>query len=713
MTLEDLISQVAEITDDGIVVTDVRRFSDGGPTILWCNPALASRTGYRRGDLIGQSPSVFHGPETDAATIDRVMAQMRAGQASHETILDYTKDGQSFWSDWSLQPIRDDAGELVFWIGIQRDVTALVSLQQQIRNARRLADTAQKRLLAAIEALPDAFVIFDSDDRLVLCNQRYRETYSASSDVIKVGAKFSEIIKEGLKNGQYPSAKGREAEWFNERMAHHQNPSGPLEQVLPDDRYLQIHEVRTSLGDTVGFRSDVSVIRRQSHALQEYAEALKHAAYHDHLTNLPNRMLLLEEMRRLLSRPHDQSGNVCLMHVDLDRFKEVNDTLGHPIGDEVLRETGEIMRQKVRKNDLVARVGGDEFAILLDFGAQQDTAKRAQIVANEIIRLLGQPMQIGKDWCLIGASIGYSFASDSEWAVDQIIGNADLALYDAKRAGKGVAVRFKKSMRGRMEKRHQLIQELSQAVPNRQFIPFYQPKIDLMSGTLVGFEALVRWDHPSRGILSPDDFLDLCEETGRIKEIDHIVLSGALGGLAQMRRLGHRVDHIAINASSASLRFPDFAASIKKQLEAHSLEPGDIRVEVVEKIVFAAENDPALDSVANLEKSGIKVDLDDFGSGFASFGMLGKTVLTGLKIDGQQVNELDNPRTEKIVSAIVRMARDLGMEITAEGVEHPLQLAKLKGMGCQMVQGHLIAKPMPFDAALEWLDAYSCQQLGY
>lgn len=703
--MDELISRVSEFIDDAILITDAGDARAKGQRILWCNDALASHTGYGRHDLIGQSPRIFQGPGTDELTVRRIGQSLNAWAPVREQLLNYRKDGSSFWVDLSLRPVSDEQGSVRYWIAVQRDVTALLELQREVEDARATAETAQKRLLTAIEALPDAFVIYDKEDRLLLCNSRYKETYAASTDAIRPGAFFEDIIRYGIKNGQYPEAKGCEEEWLRKRLARHRKPCGPIEQELPGDRYLQIHEVRTPLGDTVGFRSDVTLLHRQKRALEAQAAALQHAAFHDQLTDLPNRKRLHLELEARLARSASRSAGLCVMHVDLDRFKEVNDTLGHPVGDEVLRKASQVMCMSVRKEDLVARVGGDEFVVVMDL-AHEDPDAVAQEIADNFIAKLRLPMFVGEHTCSIGASVGVAFAKDSLWKADRMIGNADIALYEAKRSGKGKAIRFQPSMRGSMERRHALMQDIERAVEAGEFVPHLQPKVSMSDGTLIGFEALVRWRHPTRGILTPPEFIELAEETGLLQAIDRATINGALDALVALRADGWSVPHVAVNASESSLRDPEYAADLKADLAMRGLGSDDLRIEVVEDTIIAKPGDQVIDTLQALYAAGFRIELDDFGTGYASLSNLATLNLTGLKIDLGLVQGLDDPRTKKITEAIVGLARNLRLQVTAEGVETPRQFAELRALGCNIAQGYCIARPLAVEDVTHWLANY-------
>ncbi len=439
--------------------------------------------------------------------------------------------------------------------------------------------------------------------------------------------------------------------------------------------------------------------------LRALSNRLEHSTLHDQLTGLANRKHLQQELDIRLARPAQQDHVTCVMHVDLDGFKDVNDTLGHAAGDCVLRRAAEAMRYRTRAEDLVARVGGDEFVIVSDIYDAGDGAGRAQQIAEGIVARLREPMVIDRQTVTVGASIGYTFADRSQDPdPDRLVSDADIALYEAKRAGKGIAVLFDTSMRSGVERRHALIRDIERAVDANEFVPFLQPQIETRTGAVLGFEVLTRWNHPERGILPPAEFLDLAEESGIVDVIDRQAAFGGLDALIALRKAGHAVPSISINASSVALRNPDFAADLRLAVAMRGLRPADVRIEIVESTLIADVDERATRSLQTLAAEGFRVDLDDFGTGYASLALLSKLEISGLKIDRHLVLDIENPRARKVVEAIIGLARGLSLDIVGEGVETAAQLKTLQALGCPGAQGFGIGVPMALDAAVQWLD---------
>ncbi|MEM9050313.1 MAG: EAL domain-containing protein [Pseudomonadota bacterium] len=441
--------------------------------------------------------------------------------------------------------------------------------------------------------------------------------------------------------------------------------------------------------------------------LQALSDRLEYSALHDPLTGLANRKKLYAELERRLQRSAP-CGPTCVMHVDLDRFKEINDTLGHAVGDMVLKRAAEAMKSKLHKDDLVARVGGDEFVIVVDLESA-DPLAQAQRIAEGVIARIREPMLIDENSCTVGASVGYALIGTDRTMPERIVADADIALYEAKRDGKGKAKCFTPRMRNGVERRHALIQDLQRALDANEFVAYLQPKIAFSDGRITGFEALTRWLHPARGVLPPADFLDLAEEIGATDLIDRQAALGGVDALAAMRARGWQRPTLALNASAKALRGSDYAADLRMAMAMRSLAPGDIRIEVVEHTLISDTGDKAIATLRALTADGFRIDIDDFGTGYASLSMLSKLDLAGVKIDRELVGDIENDRSRQVIAAIVGLAKGLNLEIIAEGVETQRQFAQLRALGCDTAQGFGVGKPMSREDALAWLDQHGNQ----
>lgn len=443
-------------------------------------------------------------------------------------------------------------------------------------------------------------------------------------------------------------------------------------------------------------------ILQANHELAELAEKMAHAASHDTLTGIANRKRLEQELD---VRLRSQSGKaLCLMHIDLDRFKEVNDTLGHLVGDKVIQHCANIMTLTIRDEDLVARVGGDEFIVVLDL--PQDRAHvRASEIADSLIKRISEPFEIDGNKISVGASIGIAFHANSEDG-STLIGNADIALYQAKNEGRGKSCLFNTLMRKEMEHRHSLSQDLRAAAKNDEFEPYLQPQVNFSDGRLVGFESLARWNHPQRGVLMPDQFIDLSRELGVIHLIDKQILRKSLEALSQLRNAGWEVPSISVNFDALTLRRPKLMEWVKATLNDYDLLASDLIVEVTETVLIEGEEDPAVKTLSQLSDLGISVHLDDFGTGYSSLSYLTLLDLNGVKIDRSLVQDPTEKRSEQVIRAISSIAQGLDLTIVAEGIEDPKQFKALHDLECKVAQGFGIGRPQPVPEVETWLQGY-------
>jgi diguanylate cyclase (GGDEF)-like protein len=410
-------------------------------------------------------------------------------------------------------------------------------------------------------------------------------------------------------------------------------------------------------------------------------------AFNDSLTGLPNRAFFRRHLELELSRSSGRAGKLGLLCVDLDNFKGVNDTLGHPVGDELLRAVADRLRGDVT-DSLVARLGGDEFTIVLSQCADHDSLAAT---AQRLIGVLSEPFRIGHHQLPVTASIGVAVAPDDGDDADSLLKHADLALYQAKSDGGGTYRFFEDGMNARVQARHRLEADLRQAIEDGGFELYFQPLYELETNRISAFEALLRWNHKERGLVTPDEFIPLAEETGLIVPIGRWVIQEAC-----RRAAGWPDDvRVAVNVSSVQFRKPELAGIILQSLAASALAPDRLEIEITES-VFLETTEEILSVLHSLRSIGVRVALDDFGTGYSSLGYLQSFPFDKIKIDRAFTHQLfTRSGSSAIVRAITDLASALGMETTAEGVETEEQLAELRRQGCTSVQGYLFSRPVP------------------
>ncbi len=421
--------------------------------------------------------------------------------------------------------------------------------------------------------------------------------------------------------------------------------------------------------------------------LSRLKEQLRYQAYHDPLTNLGNRSLFLERVDERLSHPKGDRVPVVLF-LDLDDFKVVNDTLGHAAGDRLLAAAADRVRGCVRSDDVAARLGGDEFAILIE---DQSDLSRAISVANRIIESLRLPFPIEGQEITVSGSIGLAAAKGEMARADDVLRNADVAMYIAKANGKGRAAVFEPTMHAAIVERHALSAELSRSLGRGELAVFYQPIVALATGALEGVEALVRWSHPTRGMVPPDEFIPLAEENGAILTLGRWVLEEACRQVAEWTNLGptHGLT-VTVNLSAAQLREPTFLDDIDRIISSSGLRPEQLVLEMTETAMFH-DTTTTIARLDALRARGLRIAVDDFGTGYSSLGYLRRFKVDILKIAREFV--ADDSDDGAFASAIIALGRSLGLTIVAEGIEEPWQLERLRTLGCEFGQGYFFARP--------------------
>ncbi len=437
----------------------------------------------------------------------------------------------------------------------------------------------------------------------------------------------------------------------------------------------------------------VALARVNSQIGRRRAEArIAHMARHDPLTDLINRMVFCEQLERAAADSRRYRRSFAVLCVDLDRFKTVNDTLGHPIGDALLKDMAERLRTCVRgATDAVARFGGDEFAILqTDLQEPSD----AEALAMRIIETISKPLCLEGNHISVGASVGIAIAPDDGLEPEHLLRVADLALYRAKQEGRNAYRFFEAEMDARVRRRRALELDLRGALPRQEFTLHYQPILDLASDGVVGFEALLRWRSAKRGLVQPGEFISIAEESGLIAPIGDWVMQEACAAAAARSDTAR----IAVNVSAVQLQSPHFAQSVMRALASSGLAPRRLELEITETTLLG-DSDALLDSLRQLRKIGVQVALDDFGTGYSSLSYLRRFPFDTIKIDRSFVQGIECRDTAAIVHAIIDLAARLRMSVTAEGVETEDQLTRLRMDGCKLAQGYLIGRPTEADEA--------------
>ncbi|HXF67692.1 MAG TPA: PAS domain S-box protein [Burkholderiales bacterium] len=468
-------------------------------------------------------------------------------------------------------------------------------------------------------------------------------------------------------------------------------PDGTIRWV--QDRAFPVHDAEGRIYRIAGITEDVT-----ERKLAE--ERLLHLAHYDVLTSLPNRVLFYDRLKQVLAQARRNQWTVGVMFIDLDRFKNVNDTLGHSVGDRLLQQVSERLMRAVRTGDTVGRLGGDEFAIVLSNLA---SAQDASLVAQKIMASFSEPFKLEGTEVYVTASIGITLYPDDSTDQDTLIRNADTAMYRAKEVGRNSYQFYTPEMNARTLELLGMENSLRRALDRDEFLLYYQPKASIADGDIVGVEALLRWKHPERGMVSPAEFMPVLEETGLIVSVGNWVLRSVCAQIKAWERAGIRPVPVAVNLSARQFATRDLGATIKRVIEEHRVDPRLIELEITESSLMA-NTEEAVRTLEYLSGLGVRLSIDDFGTGYSSLAYLKRFPLDALKIDRSFVADLTTDADDSTITrAVISMAHSLGLKVVAEGVETESQLAFLSEYGCDEIQGYYFARPMPAEECGAWL----------
>jgi diguanylate cyclase (GGDEF)-like protein/PAS domain S-box-containing protein len=592
------------------------------------------------------------------------------------------------WPDLSVHWIAsrgrayyNDEGVPVRMCGVVFEISEQKKSQEQMRLAAQFFAASQ-----------EAIVITDARDRIVSVNAAF--CHSTGYTEQEVSGRTPAILKSGHHDPAFFAAMWttlkETGKWFGELTNRRKDGSNyPVR--------LSISAVSNDAGlvsHYVGIITDMSSYRAAEDRIQ-------YMAYFDALTGLPNRTLLSDRATRALATAQRDQQGLAILFLDLDQFKTINDSLGHSTGDAVLQAVASRLKLLLREVDTVSRYGGDEFTLLLP----ETDSEGAAEVAAKVIEALKTPVEVGIHSLVVGASVGISCFPTDASDFESLLRNADIALFRAKSAGRNNFQFFTSEMNEHAHYRLGLELALRSALLNNEFVLHYQPQFELAEGKLVGYEALLRWYHPERGIISPVEFIPIAEMNGLIIPIGEWVLNEACRQARQWQLEGHEPVVVAVNLSAVQIRQANIVQTVRHALHASGLEARYLELELTESLLF--ENiDTVLAQLFILKEIGVRLSIDDFGTGYSSLSYLKRLPIDKLKIDKSFVAHLsDDHDSRAIALAIVSMAHSLRLTVTAEGIEHPAQAQILSDMRCNDGQGYLYARPMPPDQIEAWVDA--------
>ena len=661
------------ISDCAIYMLDAQ-----GRVANW-NAGAQRLKGYTPDEIVGQPLCGFYLPEECAAGLpDQALATAReTGKFTGEGWR-VRKDGTRFWAHVTIERFCDDQGRILGFAKITRDMTRFKHDQDQIAEARRHRD-------AALNHMHQGLCLFDARGRLVLANQRFAEMWALSEDACAPGIGAMDLLRRAMASriGEAAAESQLARVWTRLEDSLHDASLPPFVLELDDELVVAMSSRPMADGGWVTTIEDITARRRSE-------EQIVHMALHDGLTGLPNRVSLNRWLDSEIVQAAAQQRQVAVIAIDLDRFKEINDTHGHAAGDRVLEQIGTALTQVLERGEIAARVGGDEFAVAKRFSDPAELEAFVERVSHSLAVSDGEG-------AVVGASLGVATYPGDAQGREALLNNADLAMYRAKASPGETICYYQAGMDEEARHRRQIANELRHALARDELHLLYQPQRSLRTNQLSGYEALLRWRHPRLGQVSPMEFIPIAEQTGEIIRIGEWVLRAACTEAASWAGQ----DKVAVNLSPVQLLQPDLPEMVASILLETGLAPRRLELEITETALIS-EKTRALHSLRRIKALGVSVAMDDFGTGYSSLDTLHSFPFDKIKIDKSFLLQSgESPQAHAIIRAVLALGRSLGIPVLAEGVETMDQLQLLVDEGCDEAQGYLFGRPSPMQSAGE------------
>lgn len=655
----------------------------------YASPRVRDLLGYEPEEVIGKTPYDLMRPK-EAERFREWLAPYLARRMPFSRIekTNRHRSGHEVVLESTGVPVFAPNGAFIGFHGIDRNITE-----------HKRAEKEKERLLMIVENTPDFISFSDPDGNILYLNRTWKQLLGIADGAELSGLRIPDlhppwagrrILGEGLK------AAARHGVWRGETAL-----------LAPDGREIPVSQIILAHLDDSGNIDYFSTIVRDITRERELIEKIRGLAYTDTLTGLSNRVHLYDFAHREIERATRDKTEFALFFLDLDGFKWINDSLGHNAGDALLRETAARLKRIIGGRGLIARLGGDEFIILL---SEYSAIEEVEDVAGQLLAALSEPFELEGTECLVTASIGISCFPEDGKDMETLLRHADSAMYRSKENGNNQYLFFSSSME-LPSQAYRLINELHQGIQQRQFELYFQPQVDAATGDMVGMEALIRWLHPARGLISAGSFVPLAEQTGMIAKLDAWVVAAVCDQLRQWQDGGYPKIPVALNLSARTLQNKRMMDELAEVIAASGVDPGQLAVELTESAVMSRLEHTA-EILRNLKEMGMRIALDDFGKGYSSMSYLKSLPVDVIKIDRYYVEHiLTDEFDKKIVQTIIELAHHFNLKVIAEGVESSDQLMLLNGMGCDCIQGYYISHPLPASEVQKYMEQGRTRQV--
>ncbi len=673
--------QIIEQTHDSVISTDLN-----GIILTW-NNASVTLLGYTDQEAIGQHVSILYREEDIKELNNSINILLKTGEYNADLYL-VKKSKEIMPVSLSLSLLKDEHGIPISMVGYSQDITIRKKAEEELKEQH-------KYLQSIIDGIDDPIMVIKEDYTVELMNNTLRESTQHITIADPSSPKCYEISHHRSTpcDGFEHPCPLRDVLETNEHITvihNHDNANG-------ENRYIELSasplfdKEKNCIGIIESARDITEHLEVQGE-LKKQKNILNHQAHHDALTGLPNRVLFNDRLIQAIEKGKRNKSKVALLFIDLDHFKEINDSLGHAVGDEILKIVTSRLRKTIRKEDTVARLGGDEFTVILEDIRQ---AQDASFISNNILKVLSKSIKINENILYVSSSIGISIYPDDGASAQNLLKFADSAMYKAKDEGRNNFQYYSSEMTELAFERIVMEASLRAALENKEFVVYFQAQVNAQTNKLIGMEALVRWQHPTIGLITPDKFIPLAESTDLIIELDKYVMKTAMKQIASWYKAGYNPGVLAMNLSVKQLQKQDFILIFKKLMKETKAQAEWLELEVTEGQIMKNPEE-AIKTLKQISNLGIELAIDDFGTGYSSLAYLKKLPIDKLKIDQAFVKDLpDDEEDAGITKAVIALATSLNLRVIAEGVETQAQRDFLLKNGCNNIQGYFYAKPMP------------------
>ncbi len=656
-----------EHSDNVVVITDEHK------KIIYVNEIFEKITGFKKEEVLGHDPRILNSGENPESTHIELNKKLHLGEKWEGEFINRKKDGSLYHEKASIVPIFLN-NRLINYLAIKFDITKYIIQDEKIRLAS-----------IAFENMQEGVLIYDKDKIIIAVNSAFQHImgYKASEIIGKELSIFHSELQDEVLYDSINESLIQRGSWKGK--IHNQRKDGKIIPFL-----LNITAIKNDRGEILRY---VALYANLEKIISSEKKAY-FLAYHDSLTGLPNRAKLQKDLPPLLDFANRTNLNIFVLFIDLDRFKIINDTLGHAIGDKLLVIVADRIKVNLRNSDIISRMGGDEFIVVLESCKDK---KSVGLVCNKILESLKEPIEIENTTLNVSASIGISTFPDDGFDMTALIKNADAAMYHAKKMGKNNYQYYNTELSLRIHEQLQIEQALKDSNLENEFYLKYQPQYDIKNKKIVSVEALLRWEHPILGAIATDKFIPIAEDIGEIIKINRFVLERVCKDFYNIKKENLSLKYIAINVSSFEFKNKDFVKDVCSILNKYEIKPYEIELEITERhiIDFTQES---INMIAELKNLGFKFSIDDFGTEYSSLSYLTKLPIDILKIDKSFISQMNSDNSSiQIIKGIIALSKSLNYTVIAEGVEKEEQIKSLEELGCEIIQGYFFYKPLKLD----------------